>query len=74
MAPGKAVELIKVVEVATKHSRRAVGETGDKTMRSEEEIKRLEKGMDEHKNYIRDDFQRFGFDNFQSALRWVLGE
>ena len=43
-------------------------------MKSEEKIKELYEGMEKHKHYIKDDFHRFGYDNFMSALWWVLQE
>ena len=43
-------------------------------MRDEQSIRDLLAGMYKHSKYIRDDFQRFGFDNFMSALEYVLDE
>jgi len=28
-------------------------------------------GMEEHRHFIQDDFQRFGFDNFESGIRFA---
>ena len=43
-------------------------------MRSEKEIRELLEGMYKHQQYVKDDFQRFGFDNFKSALEYVLDD
>jgi len=43
-------------------------------MRDEGEIRKLLAGMYRYAHFIKDDFQRFGFDNFMSALEYVLGE
>ena len=43
-------------------------------MKSEKEIRMLLEGMYKHQKYIKDDFQRFGFDNFKSALEYVLDD
>lgn len=41
-------------------------------MKDEKKIRELLEGMRHHAYFIRDDFQRHGFDNFQAALEWVL--
>ncbi len=41
-------------------------------MKDETKIRELLYGMEEHAHFIKDDFQRHGFDNFQAALEWVL--
>jgi len=41
-------------------------------MKDEKKIRDLLEGMKEHQHLIRDDFQRYGFDNFLIALEWVL--
>jgi len=34
-------------------------------------IKETLRAMDEYKSYVRDDFQRFGYDNFESGIRFA---
>lgn len=43
-------------------------------MKSEIKIRQILDGMKKHQHYIRDDYQRFGYDNFMSALEFVLGD
>ena len=43
-------------------------------MKSEDEIRDLVKRMDGHAVFIKDDFRRYGFDNFLAALGWVLND
>jgi len=35
------------------------------------EIIKFLEGMEEHKHYILDDYQRWGFDNFESGVRFA---
>ena len=45
---------------------------GQFLLRSEDEIKGLLEGMKMYSDAITDDMQRFGYENFMSALSWVL--
>jgi hypothetical protein len=36
-------------------------------MKNEEDIRNLLEGMNKHQKYIKDDYQRYGFDNFRAG-------
>ncbi len=43
-------------------------------MKDEKSIRKTLEGMKQHQHFIKDDYQRYGFDNFRAGLEYCLDD